>query len=371
MKTYILKATPIASVKELKDEKTPKAKQILLGADTHLRGYQVGRKIDDAAVGVVENFRSEEALLFFAQKQMERAERVVLVYEAGPLGYSLYRKLRALGVECYVCAADSSDQQRKRRKNNRIDARNLTSKLFNYVNGDQNALQMVRVPSEAQEQLRLGSRQHDQLVAERKRLGSQGNAILLSQGFGSWSNWWRPKAWARLSSLVPAWLLERLQIWVDVLKMLDEKIAQAKVALARGRSGPRPKGVGALSQMQLQSEVLDWHFYSNRRKIACLAGMVPSEWSTGDKERRGSITKVGVPAIRRIIVEMVWRMVLFQPQYKPVQKWQEVLRGSNPALKKKAVVAIGRQLIVDLWRLETGRVTAQELNLVMIEAAGA
>jgi hypothetical protein len=62
--------------------------------------------------------------------------------------------------------------------------------------------------------------------------------------------------------------------------------------------------------------------------------------------------------------------VLFQPQYKPVQKWQEVLRGSNPALKKKAVVAIGRQLIVDLWRLETGRVTAQELNLVMIEAEG-
>jgi hypothetical protein len=63
---------------------------------------------------------------------------------------------------------------------------------------------------------------------------------------------------------------------------------------------------------------------------------------------------------------MVWRMILFQPQYKPVQKWQEVLRGTNPALKKKTVVAIGRQLMVDLWRLQTGRDTAQELNLVMI-----
>jgi transposase len=370
MKRYILKAAPTACAVESKNENRPKAKQIVLGADVHLRGYQVGRKIDHAAVGAVESFRSEEALLLFAQKQLERAERVVLVYEAGPLGYSLYRKLKALGVECYVCAADSSEQQRKRRKNNRIDARNLTSKLFNYLNGDQNALQLVRVPSEEQEQLRLTSRQHDQLVEERKRLGAKGNAMLLSQGFGSWSNWWRPKAWARLSSLVPAWLLERLQIWVDVLKMLDEKICQAKAGLARGCSGPRPKGMGALSQMQLRSEVLDWYFYTNRRKIACLAGMVPSEWSTGDSERRGSITKVGVPAIRRIIVEMVWRMVLFQPQYKPVQKWQEVLRGSNPALKKKAVVAIGRQLMVDLWRLETGRVTAQELNLVMIDAEG-
>ena len=60
--------------------------------------------------------------------------------------------------------------------------------------------------------------------------------------------------------------------WVDVLKMLDEKIGQAKVSLARGCTGPRPKGVGALSQLQLRSEVLDWQLDSNRRKIACLAG---------------------------------------------------------------------------------------------------
>ena len=57
-----------------------------------------------------------------------------------------------------------------------------------------------------------------------------------------------------------------------MLKILDEKISQAKAALARACSGPRPKGVGALSQMQLQSEVLDWRSYTNRRKIACLAG---------------------------------------------------------------------------------------------------
>ena len=370
MKTDIFKAAPTACAVELKSEKTPRAKRILLGVDVHLRGYQAARKIDDGVIGVVDTFRSEVELLLHVERQRQRAEQVVVVYEAGPLGYTLYRKLQAAGVLCYVCAPDSAEQRRKRRKNNKIDARSLTSKLFNYLNGDQNALQLARVPTEAQEQLRMASRQHDQLVEERKRLGAKGNAMLLSQGFGSWSNWWRPKVWAQLSGVVPAWLQERLQIWVDVLKMLDEKISQAKAALARACSGPRPKGVGALSQMQLRSEVLDWHSYTNRRKIACLAGMVPSEWSTGDQERRGSITKVGVPALRRIIVEMVWRIVLFQPQYKPVQKWQEVLKGTNPALKKKAVVAIGRQLIVDLWRLETGRVTAQELNLVMIGAEG-
>src|SRR6201994_2801068 len=371
MTIYTLKAAPAAGANQVRNSKqSAKAKRILVGCDVHLRGYQAARKVDEGTIGVVDNFRSEEALLLYIEKPRQQAEQVVVVYEAGPLGFTLYRKLKARGVECYVCAPESSQQQKKRRKNDKIDARSLTSKLFHSLHGDPGALQLARVPTEAQEQLRLASRQHDQLVEERKRLGAKGNAMLLSQGFGSWSNWWRPKTWARLSSLVPGWLLERLQVWVDVLKMLDEKICQAKVGLTRGCSGPRPKGVGALSQMQLRSEVLDWHFYSNRRKIACLAGMVPSEWSTGDSERRGSITKVGVPAIRRTILGTGCGVMLFQPQYKPVQKWQEVLRGSNPALKKKAVVAIGRQLIVALWRLETGRVTAQELNLVMIEAEG-
>jgi len=256
MTTNTLKAAPAASAKELKNEKPAKAKRMLVGVDTHLRGYQAARKIDSGVIGVVENFRSEEELRLYVAKQTTRAEQVVVVYEAGPLGYTLYRKLTAAGVLCYVCAPDSGEQRKKRRKNNKIDARSLTSKLFNYLNGDQNALQLARVPTEAQEQLRMASRQHDQLVEERKRLGAKGNAMLLSQGFGSWSNWWRPKAWADLSSKLPPWLLERLEIWVDVLKVLDEKIAQAKAAFARSCNGPRPKGVGALSQMQLQSEVL-------------------------------------------------------------------------------------------------------------------
>ena len=55
----------------------------------------MGRKVDHGAVGAVENFRSVEASLLFVVKQLERAERVVVVYEAGPLGYSLYRKLKS------------------------------------------------------------------------------------------------------------------------------------------------------------------------------------------------------------------------------------------------------------------------------------
>lgn len=339
-----------------------------MGVDVHLKGYQASRKVDNAAIGPVQNLRSEAEVLLYAEKQLELAEEVVVVYEAGPLGYGLCRKLRARGVKCLVCAADSTQQQKKRRKNNQIDSRTLTSNLFNYLHGNEAALALVRVPSEAQEQARIVSRQHDQLVEERKRLAAQGNALLLSQGFGSWKRWWRPQAFKALQRLVPPWLVEMLQNWADLLRLLDEKIQKAKAGLGKRWSGPRPKGAGANSLVQLQSEVLSWDLYTSRRKIACLAGMVPSEWSTGERQRLGAITKVGVPAIRRIITEMVWRIILFQPQYPPVQKWHEVLQGTNGTLKKKAVVAIGRQLIVDLWRLQTGRISAQELNLVMIGA---
>ena len=194
MNTYILEAAPTACAIELKTDKRPKAKRILLGVDVHLRGYQAARKVDDGVIGVVDTFPSEVELLLHVEKQRQRAEEVVVVYEAGPLGYTLYRKLKAAGVLCYVCSPDGAQQRKKRRKNNKIDARNLASKLFNYLNGDKEGLQLARVPTEAQEQLRLASRQHDQLVEERKRLGAKGNAMLLSQGFGSWSNWWRPKS---------------------------------------------------------------------------------------------------------------------------------------------------------------------------------
>src|SRR5262252_3508011 len=320
-KQYRLEATLVATAKELKDQKTPKAKRIVVGTDVHLWSYQAARKVDNAAIGAVANFCSETELLLYVEKQLEQAEEVVVAYEAGPLGYGLYRKLTARGVKCLVCAPDSTHQKKKRRKNNQIDARTLTRNLYNYLNGNEGALQLVRVPTEEKERVRLVSRQHDQLVEERKRLGAQGNALLLSQGFGSWKNWWRPKTFNALQRVVPEWLLEMLRTWVDLLKALDEKIQKAKAGLAKSWSGrPRPKGAGANSLVQLQSHVLDWNLYANRRKIACLAGMVPSEWSTGKSQRLGSITKVGVPAIRRIITEMVWRMILFQPQYRPVQK---------------------------------------------------
>ena len=144
--------------------------------------------------------------------------------------------------------------------------------------------------------------------------------MLLSQGYGSCKNWWRPKAFARLSQLLPGWLLELLGVWVPLLKELDEQIARAKANLAQRCPGARPKGVGAFSLVQLEAELLDWNRYCSARKLGCLAGLVPSEWSTGERQRLGSITEVGLPALRQNLIEMVWRLLFFQPRYKPIQR---------------------------------------------------
>src|SRR6266404_7092754 len=164
--------TPSALTEEVSknnDPKRPKAKQIFLGIDAHLLRNQVARKKDNSAIQGVQSFRFEE-LLLFAQKQLSLAEEVYAVYEAGPLGYVLYRRLRELGIRAYVSAPECLEQGK--RKHNKLDARKLASRLYSYVQGDSEMMRVVRVPSLEQEQLRAQSRQHDQLVATRKALGA-------------------------------------------------------------------------------------------------------------------------------------------------------------------------------------------------------
>jgi hypothetical protein len=90
---------------EAKGQKDKIAKQILLGIDAHQNSYQLGRKIDAGGIQPVQSF-SVAKLLLFAQKQLQLAEKVYAVYEAGPLGYVLYRKLKELGIEALVCAPE-------------------------------------------------------------------------------------------------------------------------------------------------------------------------------------------------------------------------------------------------------------------------
>jgi hypothetical protein len=98
MNLNTLKAAPAAGAIVKNNSKSAKAKRILVGADAHLKGYQAARKIDDGPIGVVENFTSQVELLRYGEQQLQQAEQVVLVYEAGPLGYTFELFERAVQV---------------------------------------------------------------------------------------------------------------------------------------------------------------------------------------------------------------------------------------------------------------------------------
>ena len=343
--------------------KRAKAKEIILGIDAHLRSNQVARKIDNSAIGAVQNFSLEE-LLLFAHKQLSLGQRVYAVYEAGPLGYVLYRRLRELGIESYVSAPECLEQCK--RKFNKLDARKLCSRLYSYVQGDQEMMRVVRVPTEQEEQNRAHSRQHDQLLRQRKALAAEGRSLVLSQGFGMMTGaWWRPRAWAQHNRLLPAWIKEQLEVLRPHLKLLDHQIAQRKKELILSNQEALPKGFGAQTMVQLDREIGDWKRFSNRRKVGCFFGFVPREHSTGSGQRLGSITKVGSSRLRSWLIELVWRLARFQPHYPPLVQWGQSLGSSNKVLKKKAAVAVARRVAIDIWKMRTGRKTAQELGLIV------
>ena len=106
--------------------------------------------------------------------------------------------------------------------------------------------------------------------------------------------------------------------------------------------------------------------FSNRRKVGCFGGFVPREHSTGPNQRLGSITKVGSPRIRTADHRDGMASCRFSSlTIRPIVQWREVLGGSNKVLKKKAAVAVGRRLLIDIWKMRTGRTTAQELGLIL------
>lgn len=111
------------------------------------------------------------SFLVFVQKQPTLADRVCVVYEAGPGGFHLHRQLAALGVTDFVVHPVKLDPQYKGVVTDKTDARELALKLDRYLGGNVRAMSVVRVPTPAEEQRRALSRQREQLRRERQRLG--------------------------------------------------------------------------------------------------------------------------------------------------------------------------------------------------------
>jgi transposase len=195
-------------------------------------------------------------------------------------------------------------------------------------------------------------------------LEAQGRSLLLFNGIRLKGRWWRPLQWAKLQTQLSSGVRDLLVVIHQLLLAVQQQLDEATQRLQNSAS-PQPCGVGALTSQVLEREILDWSRFKNRRQVASLTGMCPGVHASGGKSRSGPITKHGNRRIRTALIELAWRCVRFQPEYPPLKKWQPVLLNSRStgAQKKKAIVAVGRKLAIDLWRIHTGRSSAAKLGL--------
>jgi transposase len=342
---------------------------IKLGLDVHADSIVVVRMIENSAPQPAQRFAPADFFKWI-QSQLRQAAQVHSCYEAGPFGFVLHRRLIALGVHNVVVQPVCLDEQRKNVNHDKSDALALAQRLDRYVAGNTKALAVVRVPTPEQEQKRIHSRQREQLKREVLRVGAQGRSLLLSQGYREKKGWWEPKRWLAIQEQLPRWLLERLEVFRRVLQTLVIELEAASDAIAALAPAQRPKGLGGLTYEIVQREILDWERFDNRRQIASYTGLCGGISSSGNTHRLLPITKHGNVRLRTALIELAWRLTVWQPQSKLVRKWWPVLGAARATrgARKKAIVAMARQLAVDLWRWRTGRQSAEDLGWVMLPA---
>src|SRR5213076_9077 len=195
---------------------------IKLGIDVHRDFYVVVEQVGGSNPKPPQRFR-KAAFLHWAAKLRSRGAEVYAVYEACGFGFTLQRQLRALSIRCYVFRPQKLDEENRRVKTDGLDAKALCLKLDRFVQGNRDALAIVRVPSEEEEQARAIHRQREQLVKARKQLEAQGRSLLVNHGLEPVQQWWKRNAFARLQ--VPAWMKELLQNSQPILLRLQENIS--------------------------------------------------------------------------------------------------------------------------------------------------
>ncbi len=286
-------------------------------------------------------------------------------YEAGPCGYGLHRRLEQMGVTNYVVAPQMWDERHRRIKTDKRDAHELCQRLDRYVRGNTDAFASVYVPSIDQERVRTLCRHRQTLSKERTRCELRGHGMMLAQGIDAPARWWKPSVWSQLCETLPLWLKKNLLWWHKMAVELDaELLVVTKQVEALVKGSLQPKGLGALSAAMIDAEVMHWDRFSNRGQVASYTGLCPSESSSGKTRKQGSVTKCGNPRIRHYLVEATWRMLAWQPEYRPLLK---VRAATGPRMRKRAAAAAARRLAVDLWRLRTGRCSAEQLGLILFE----
>jgi transposase len=249
-----------------------------------------------------------------------------------------------------------------------MDGRELCVRLSRYLDGHRHELRPIRIPSRAEQQRRELGRQREFWKREVRRLENHGRALRIEHEHESLeAGWAGPRKWKRLAPQCSEFVREQLEPVVAQIcwaKAQLDRLSQKIEALVQKEQ--IPAGLGALTVSLIDAEVCDWRRFTQRKAVGSYTGCCPSEHSSGGVQRFGSIDRHGNKHLRVLLVEAVWRLLRWQPGWHARQKYLMKLRHGT---KKKIVVALARQLAIDLWRWRTGRASAAELGWKLPAAA--
>lgn len=337
------------------------SKELFLGLDVADARHVVTRFVPGEGAKPAEGMTSD-TVVKRVDKLLKEGFRVHCVYEAGPTGFALARRLIALGAECLVVRPRKLERYGRRRKTDPRDSRQLAEDLAHHVAGRRGLLIPVRLPTVEEELRRLPVRERETLADARQQILRSAKGRALALGHRLPKEWWRPRVLPKVLSGLPPTLVRLLERTARAAAAMKEQLELIEEEI-KADAPAAPIGVGALTAGTLEREVLDWQRFASGKKLGSFVGLCPSEDSSGQRRRQGAIDKHGSSRLRFWCQEAVWRLYKFQPDYKGVIWARGHLIDANKSRAKQIAVALARRFLVDWWRLRTGRVSAAELGL--------
>jgi transposase len=322
-------------------------------------------------LGLIERVRARAAA------KLGSVPAVVSCYEAGYDGFWLHRRLCAAGITNLVFdpASIAVEQRARRAKTDRIDGELLLRTLMAHWRGEPRVVRIVRVPSAEQEDARRASRERERLISEQTAHTNRIKALLRLLGLAAgnprrrdWPTWLEAQRDGEGAPVPPGLLAEvkrehaRLMLVREQLEglaqsRLDAHAPQAAVEMARQSAMlERLRALGPGFTGTLTSEVF-YKDFRNRREVGGYFGLACSPWRSGKTNREQGISKAGNPRARHKAIELAWLWLRHQPESALSQWFRRRTMAGGSRIRRIAIVALARKLMVALWRfLTTGLV---------------
>jgi transposase len=242
---------------------------------------------------------------------------------------------------------------------------------------------MVGVPTIEEEDAKRPHRERENLIGERTRIINRMKAALIRLGIRGFKPELR-QAPKKLDALrtsadlpIPPNTLEEIRRDLARLAMVREQIdvieqARLKRIEQAPDAGPNAMvrmlasivGVGMETADMLVQEVLSRNL-RDRRAVARYAGLTGSPDESGSKRREKGLAKSGNARVRRGLVQLAWRFLLFQKDC-ALSQWDRTRTGVQGVRKTVLIVALARKLLIALWRMVT---TGEVPHGVVLRAA--